>query len=174
MAQLISKSGKGAPAVDLTPMVDLGFLLIAFFMFTTTMSKPFAMDVQMPYKEENLEKPTVIKNSTAMTLLLGKDHQLHYYEGMPEGNLADKLVTSGFEGKHNIRDKIREKKATIKTLVAKGELQAGDDLVVVIKASDEATTDDLVKVLDEMTISRVPVYSLVDITAAEQQLINNR
>lgn len=172
MAQLISKSGKASPVVDLTPMVDLGFLLITFFMFTTTMSRPFAMDIQMPYKGEPLEQPSLIKNSTAMTLLLGKEHQLHYYEGMPEANLGDKLVRSGFEGDNNIRDKIKEKKDRIKALVAKGELEAGDDLVVVIKASDKATTDDLVKILDEMSISKVPVYSVVDISAEELALIN--
>lgn len=171
MAQLISKTGKSAPAVDLTPMVDLGFLLIAFFMFTTTMSRPFTMDIQMPYKDEKLEQPSLIKESTAMTILLGKDHQLHYYEGIPDANLSDKLVTSGFEGGNNIRDKIKEKKGKIKTLVAKGELKAGDDLVVVIKASDRATTDDLVKVLDEMSISKVPVYSLTDISPEELALI---
>lgn len=172
MAQLISKSGKAAPAVDLTPMVDLGFLLIAFFMFTTTMSKPFAMDIQMPYKGPELDQPTVIKNSTAMTLLLGKDHQLYYYEGMPEENLSDQLVASGFEGKHNIRDKISEKKAAINALVAQGALLPEDNLVVVIKASDKATTDDLVKVLDEMSISKVPVYSVIDISAEEVALID--
>lgn len=107
-----------------------------------------------------------------MTLLLGKEHQLHYYEGMPEANLGDKLVRSGFEGDNNIRDKIKEKKDRIKALVAKGELEAGDDLVVVIKASDKATTDDLVKILDEMSISKVPVYSVVDISAEELALIN--
>jgi len=172
MAQLISKSGKTAPAVDLTPMVDLGFLLIAFFMFTTTMSKPFAMNIQMPYKGEELDKPSLIKESTAMTLLLGKEHQLHYYEGIQEVNLGDKLVASGFEGNSNIRNKIKEKKAAIKALVAKGELEAGDDLIVVIKASEMATTDDLVKVLDEMAISKVPVYSLTDISPEELALIN--
>lgn len=171
MAQLISKSGKAAPAVDLTPMVDLGFLLIAFFMFTTTMSRPFAMDIQMPYKKEEMDKPTVIKESTVMTILLGKDHQLHYYEGMPEDRLGDKLVISGFEGDNTIRDKITEKKAKIKTLVAKGGLEAGDNLVVVIKASEGATTDALVKVLDEMSISKVPVYSLADMSAEESALI---
>lgn len=172
MAQLISKSGKSVPAVDLTPMVDLGFLLIAFFMFTTTMSRPFAMDIQMPYKEKELDKPTLIKESTAMTILLGKYHQLYYYEGMPEANLGDKLVASGFEGKNNIRDKIKEKKASINTLVANGGLEVGDNLVVVIKASDRATTDDLVKVLDEMSISKVPVYSLTDISPEELALIS--
>ncbi|MBL7704727.1 MAG: biopolymer transporter ExbD [Taibaiella sp.] len=171
MAQLISKSGKSAPAVDLTPMVDLGFLLIAFFMFTTTMSRPFAMDIQMPYKEKELDKPTPIKESTAMTILLGEDHQLYYYEGMPGANLEDKLVASGFEGENNIRDKIKGKKASINTLVANGGLEVGDKLVVVIKASDGATTDDLVKVLDEMSISKVPVYSLTDISSEELALI---
>ncbi len=171
MAQLMSKSGKATPSVDLTPMVDLGFLLIAFFMFTTTMSKPFAMDIQMPYKGPDLDQPNVIKNSTALTLLLGKDHELYYYEGMPEENLGDKLVASGFEGKHNIRDKITQKKAAINDLVAQGALLPDDNLVVVIKASDKATTDDLVKVLDEMSISKVPVYSVVDISAEEVALV---
>lgn len=171
MAQLISKSGKAAPAVDLTPMVDLGFLLIAFFMFTTTMSKPMAMEVQMPYKEKELDKPTLIKESTAMTILLGKDHQIYYYEGLQDEQLKNKLVSSGFEGHGNIREQIIRKKAAIKQDIALGNLKTEDKITIMIKATDQATTDDLVKILDEMSISKVPIYAVVDITKEELSLI---
>lgn len=171
MAQLISKSGKAAPAVDLTPMVDLGFLLIAFFMFTTTMSKPVALEVQMPYKDKDLTEPSLVKENTAMTILLGKDHQLHYYYGIPDDDLEHKVVSSAFEGKDNIRDAIRSKKTAINQLIASGGLMPDDKLTVLIKADDKSTTDDLVKILDEMSISRVLVYAVADITTEELALI---
>lgn len=171
MAQIISKSGKAAPTVDLTPMVDLGFLLIAFFMFTTTMSKPFAMDIQMPYKGEELKDPPLVKESTVMTILLGKDHELHYYEGMPDANMADKLEASGFEGKGNIRERITAKKAAIKAKIETGALLPDDRLTVIIKATDAASTDDLVRILDEMSVSRVPIYTLTDISKEELALV---
>src|SRR5688572_25592690 len=64
--------------VDLTPMVDLGFLLITFFVFTSALSTPKVMDLYETKEDES--KP--IKNSAALTILIGKDHQLFYYHGI--------------------------------------------------------------------------------------------
>jgi biopolymer transport protein ExbD len=80
----VKKGKKLSTRVDLTPMVDLGFLLITFFMYTTTMSKPKTMQINMPYKDDVVkpEEETKIKESTAMTILLSKDHRIYYYEGI--------------------------------------------------------------------------------------------
>src|SRR3954470_21323321 len=79
----VKKGKKLSTRIDLTPMVDLGFLLITFFMFTTTLAKPKTMEINMPNKEKIDEKDqTKVKESTAMTILLSKEHRVYYYEGI--------------------------------------------------------------------------------------------
>ncbi|HRP89821.1 MAG TPA: biopolymer transporter ExbD [Edaphocola sp.] len=177
MADMEVKGGKGSPRVDLTPMVDLGFLLITFFMFTTTMSKPKAMQIQMPYDDPELKKEqkSEVKESTAMTILLSKDNRIYYYFGI--GNDPEKppkLELTTFKDKDGIRDVIINKKKEIQSLIAAGTpgLDADDNITVMIKADDKATTDDLIGVLDEMTITAVPVYAVVDITPVDLEFIS--
>src|ERR1044071_7142519 len=79
----VKKGKKLSTRIDLTPMVDLGFLLITFFMYTTTMSKPKTMEINMPNTEKiDPKDQTKIKESTAMTILLSKNHRVYYYEGL--------------------------------------------------------------------------------------------
>src|SRR6185312_9616448 len=77
----VKKAKKLSTRVDMTPMVDLGFLLITFFIFTTTMSTPNTMKLTMPKEEKNKEDQTEVKESGALTILLGKDNEVFYYEG---------------------------------------------------------------------------------------------
>lgn len=175
MAELEVKGKKGAPRVDLTPMVDLGFLLITFFMFTTTMAKPKAMQLQMPFKDSALkdEDKSKIKKDQALTILLGQKDRVYYYEGIGDNpNEAPKVEVTYFKDKDGIRDVIIAKKKKIRELQAQGVLYAGDDLTVLIKADDNATTDNVINILDEMTINAVPVYALVDMTPVDQEFIN--
>src|SRR5512133_3530913 len=77
----VKKAKKLSTRVDMTPMVDLGFLLITFFIFTTTMSTPSTMKLFMPKDEKDPKNLTEIKESGALTIMLGKDNGLYYYEG---------------------------------------------------------------------------------------------
>lgn len=180
----VKKSKKLSTRVDLTPMVDLGFLLITFFIFTTTMSQPTAMKLNLPKDTENPEEQNQAKESGALTILLGGNNHVFYYEGQlkPDGS---NWMSSSFSGENSIRDVIINKK---KEVVARHVHTPGcqeiwaknnndqtscrdKDLVVVIKPGEESTYKNVVDILDEMTINVVKRYALVDISEGETQLI---
>jgi biopolymer transport protein ExbD len=156
----VKKSKKLSTRVDLTPMVDLGFLLITFFIFTTTMSTPTAMRLFLPKDTENPEDQNKAKESGALTLLLGADHNIFYYEGILATD-ASNLKSAPFSGKDGIRNVIIDKKRRTPE----------KDFVVVIKPTDFSTYKDVVDILDEMSINIVKKYALVDITEVEQELV---
>jgi len=178
----VKKAKKLSTRVDMTPMVDLGFLLITFFIFTATMSSPTTMDLNMPKDTDDQEKDTKVKQSGALTVLLGKDNAVYYYEGELEPTGANFKATD-FVGIRN--EIIRKKKAVIadyrgdaaceqkardKGRDPKAECQ-DQDFVVVIKAMDDATYKNTVDILDEMTINAVKRFAMVKISDTEKDLI---
>ncbi|PUZ24706.1 biopolymer transporter ExbD [Chitinophaga parva] len=168
-----TKSKKHSTRVDMTPMVDLGFLLITFFMLTTTMSKPKTMDLIMPKDTKNEEEQNKVKESTALTILLGGKDRVYYYEGLAQDPNAaanpDFFKATTFAAKGGIRDEIIKKKEEVAKLRnAKGE---PEDVVVIIKASDESTYKNFVGILDEMAINRISRYATVDITDQDKTWI---
>jgi biopolymer transport protein ExbD len=170
----VKKGKKLSTRVDLTPMVDLGFLLITFFMFTTTLSKPKTMEINMPYKDEKIEEKdqSKIKESTAMTVLLSKNHRVYYYEGLADDpNKPPSLQVTTFKPQGGIRDAIIEKKRKVEELKQQGALTAKDQLTVLIKPDVTSTYEDLVNILDEMNINDVRVYAIVDITDVDKEFI---
>lgn len=174
MAELEVKGGKkAAPRVDLTPMVDLGFLLITFFVFTTTMNKPKAMEIQMPYTDgKEIKDPTVIKKDVALTILLSKDHRIYYYAGIGnDPTTPPDVEVTGFQDKGGIRDILIKKKQSVQNLISQGVLKSGDLTTVIIKPDSTSNTDDLINIIDEMTINAIPVYAVVDITPIDQGFI---
>lgn len=175
MAEIVGKGGKGTPKVDLTPMVDLNFLLITFFMFTTTMTKPKAMELQMPFKDEKLTEAdkNKIKNDEALTILLSKDHRIYYYHGIgDDATNPPKVEVTYFKDSDGIRDVLIKKKKMVNDLISQGVLAAKDKVVVLIKPDDNSTTNDLITILDEMTINAIPVYAVVDITPVDREFID--
>src|SRR6185436_3344722 len=94
----VKKAKKLSTRVDMTPMVDLGFLLITFFIFTATMSSPTTMDLNMP-KETDEKDETKIKQSGALTILLGKNDKVFYYEGeLTQENASSAFKSTDFKG----------------------------------------------------------------------------
>ena len=153
----VKKAKKMSTRVDMTPMVDLGFLLITFFIFTTTMAQPTAMNLFMPKDVDKPEDQNKVKESGAFTILLGNQDIVYFYEGLDpatEGNFR----TATFK---TIRDEIIRKKQSTKV----------DDLVIIIKPSEDATYKNTVDILDEMTISEIKRYAMVDISPVEYQLV---
>ena len=150
----VKKAKKLSTNVDMTPMVDLGFLLITFFIFTTTMAQPTAMRLFLPKDVDKPEEQNKVKESGAFTILLGKADQVYYYEGLD----PTKLQATTFKG---IRDEIIKKKQSTNP----------EDLVMIIKPSEEATYKNTVDILDEMAISEIKRYAMVDISAGEYELV---
>ena len=149
----VKKSKKQSTRVDLTPMVDLGFLLITFFMFTTTLSSPTAMKLTMPDETAKPEEQNEAAKAGAFTVILGKNDQVYYYEG-------DDPKTMQVTNLKGIRDKILDKK---------GRTPA-DKLVVIIKPDQDATYKDTVDLLDEMTINDIKKYAMVAVRPDEYSL----
>jgi biopolymer transport protein ExbD len=150
----VKKSKKLSTRVDLTPMVDLGFLLITFFMFTTTLSSPTAMHLNMPDETATPDQQNEAAKAGAFTLILGKNDQVYYYEG-------DDPKTMQVTNLKGVRDKILDKKARTPE----------DKLVIIIKPDVDATYKDVVDVLDEMTINGINKYAMVTVRPDEYDLV---
>jgi biopolymer transport protein ExbD len=166
----VKKAKKLSTRIDMTPLVDLGFLLITFFIFTATMSTPNTMRLIMPKDEKDPEKQTEVKESSALTILMGKNNNVFYYEGQLEGDGSNFNSTTYKDLRKVIQDK--------RTAVMQQGRSLGHhpdsldkDLVVVIKPNSEATYKNTVDVLDEMTINGIKRFAIVDISDAEKQAI---
>lgn len=170
----VKKGKKLSTRIDLTPMVDLGFLLITFFMYTTTMSKPKTMEINMPYKDENIkeDEQTKIKASTVVSVLLSKDNRIYYYEGIGDDpTKPPQLNVTYFKPKDGIRDVLINKKKAVQDMIASGALGAKDQVTVIIKPDVNSSYEDLVNILDEMSINDIRVYAIVDITPVDKEFI---
>jgi biopolymer transport protein ExbD len=145
---------KHAFRLDMTPMVDLAFLLLTFFMLTTTFAKPNVMDLAMPAKGKTSDVPA----RNALTLLLGNKSQVHYFFGLNDEQDAPDLHTTNL-GVNGLRQ----------VLLQRRQQQPGT--VVLIKTAAGAKYRDLVDVLDEMSITEQEKYAVVDATPADYALL---
>ncbi len=148
------RSKKTSTRIDMTPMVDLAFLLLTFFVMTTTLNKPQTMEITMPEKPNKEDKLPEINEKNVLTLVLGKNNKVFWYMGITD----PKVVLTDFS-KDGIRKVLLEKKAEL------------PKLVILIKATNDAKYRNMVDILDEMNISSIPRYALVDITPVDNELI---
>ena len=180
MAEIIAKntnSGskharKANPRIDLTPMVDLGFLLITFFIFTTSLSEPHTMEMQMPADGEG----TALAHHTAMTILLNKNHQVLYYSGVDAmDNKFENLTETNFNNS-GIRNALLNHTQNVKQAFADGlkGSTAKDFPFVIIKAGKQSDYGDLVNLLDELMICNIESYALMDTTPDEDKEMAKR
>ncbi|ASZ10602.1 biopolymer transporter ExbD [Chitinophaga pendula] len=153
---------KNNPRVDMTPMVDLGFLLITFFMLSTTLMQPKTMDLIMPHNDGD---PSPLKASNAMTLLLGDHNRIAWYEGLPDN---PSVQYTSYGQRNGIGNIIRRKRAEILQRTGKNQL------MVLIKADQHASYKNIVDIMDEMLINKVESYTLADMTAQEHTYLTNR
>jgi biopolymer transport protein ExbD len=185
------RSKKLPTRIDFTPMVDLGFLLITFFMLATSLIKPQTMEITMPSnKKVEEEDKTVAKSSQAVTLILAKNNKVFYYFGKTEGAqvIETNYSTTGLrkillEKNYDVAKQVEDLKAEkAKTRMDEevfqkklGEIKANKNAPVVrIMVSDDANYKNMVDALDEMNICSISRYAIVDIDEADLLLIKDK
>lgn len=168
MAELsVSSNRRAVPKVDLTAMVDLAFLLITFFMLTTSLSKPVAMDVVKPDEPlDDVQEP--VPASRSMTILLGKNNKVVWYMGE-----ADKSqpVIEGFGG---IRQSILKNKLKVDAANANNPKKS---LFVIIKPTTGANYKNFVDIMDELKVAGITAAPAIDddhITIEEQEFMRQK
>jgi biopolymer transport protein ExbD len=193
------RAKKSSTRVDMTPMVDLAFLLLTFFVLTSTFSKPKVMAMVYPAKPEpNAPKPPDNVVNNAITFLVTED-RLFYYEGefYPAGNAKGKPATVLSEtdfGPNGVRKLLADKNTFILKGLAKLDARLANReiqdstytrlsrelktdqkaLKVLIKTDTEATCKNFIDLVDELRIANIGVIAPVDLTVSEEKLLKEK
>ncbi|WP_417939421.1 ExbD/TolR family protein [Flavobacterium sp. RS13.1] len=165
------RSKKQNSKVDLTAMVDLAFLLITFFMLTTTLSKPQSMSLGLPDKDEDETKNKNIKvdEKRTMTIMMGENNKLIYYMGLLDSPIAGPKDIA--YGKDGIRKELLARKKSV--IEYTGNKDKG--IIVIIKPGKKSKYKNLVDILDEMAITGVGTYAIVnDFQPKETELLEKK
>lgn len=187
------RAKKSSTRVDMTPMVDLAFLLLTFFVLTSTFSKPKIMSLAYPAKLDDQELKDIKKPelNNGITFLLTKD-QIFYYKGEFKPGITQLTETNFGPGKDGVRAILVDgNKSVIKTsdelalkfqkgqipdsIRLKGVNAAKKDkkaLKVLIKTDTKATCDNFIDLIDELKICQIGVIAPVDLTKDEETLLN--
>jgi len=192
--------GKGKPKklnlrVDFTPMVDMNMLLICFFMFCTSLSKPQTMDIVLPTKDNQdmvEDEKNKVKDSKAITIILGENNKVYYYFGKPNYEDYNSLKQTDYSPE-GLRGMLLERnaRAVVKMTELRRQRQrreiseeqfkkdAGEikndpeGEVVVIKPTDSSTYKNLVDALDEMQICSIGKYAIIEMADGDNFLVEN-
>ena len=178
------RAKKASTHIDMTPMVDLAFLLLTFFMLTTTFSKPKTVEINMPLKDG---EPTKVNN--AITVLLSDKDRVFWYFGefkpgetqLNKTDFSDKGIRKEMLDKNSaahaevkrLEDELAKRQiadSTFKRLAVEAKSQKSA-LMVLIKTDDKAKYRNVIDILDELSISSVGKYAVVDMMKDEYDLI---
>lgn len=156
------RSSRNAIKVDMTPMVDLGFLLITFFLFTANFSKPNAINFSNPPK--NTGDKTEIDYRNQITFILGKDGKVFYYQAEKK-DLNDR----------SLKEISFDKAQVAKTIeAAKSKAPKKENFTVIIKPADDSQYKSMVDMLDEMTITKSERYGIAELNDKEKELYESK
>lgn len=161
------RSNKALPSVDLTAMVDLAFLLITFFMLTTSLAKMKAMDVVKPVPIKDISDGADYPASRTLTILIGKNNKAVYYMGVTEPE-AMRVV--------NVNELTKLIAQSKKGVALANNNDPSKHLLVIIKPTKTAKYKNFVDVIDEIKIANVQTYAIDDkfINEKEQAFMNEK
>jgi biopolymer transport protein ExbD len=145
---------KQSTKIDMTPMVDLAFLLLTFFILTTTFNKPKTMEVNMPDKVKDEKEQTKINEKDILNLVLSKDDKIYWYIGLTPPVNETNYSSNG------VRKVLLE------------HSKANPKMMVLIKPEDESRYENMVNILDEMDITNIQRYAIVEYTPDDKTIIS--
>lgn len=148
------RSKKSSTRIDMTPMVDLAFLLLTFFMLTTTFNKPQTMEITMPDKPKPDDVVPEVNERKVLTLVLGENDKVYWYKGITD----PKIEVSNFSA-DGIRKVLYAQNAQTK------------DMIILIKALEKSKYKNMVDILDEMNITNMKRYAIVKVTDVDKDLV---
>lgn len=148
------RAKKASTKIDMTPMVDLAFLLLTFFMLTTTFNKPQTMQLTMPEKPKGDEKLPEVNEKKVVTLILGANDKLYWYHGITD----PKIELTDYSQK-GIRKVLLQKNSEI------------PGMIILIKPSKDSRYKNVVDILDEMNITNMQRFAMVKITPTDEELV---
>lgn len=194
------RAKKSSTRIDMTPMVDLGFLLLTFFILTTTFSKPKAMEINMPVKDKDIkeEEKNKVPAEHTLNIILTKDNVIYWYIGMADPNKTlpaltktnyskdglRKLLITENNKRHNAFREIEDLKKQVK----ENKLKEADykekvkafrakykasSLIVLLKPDKDAKYKNIVDALDEMAICNIGSYALLEANQVENMMVEN-
>jgi biopolymer transport protein ExbD len=191
------KAKKHGTHIDMTPMVDLACLLLTFFMLTTAFNKPKVMEIILPEKPKENEKPPELDKDRALNVILVEKDKVLWYVGLADPSKTLPVLAETNFSKEGIRRVLLQRNkelftrvSNMKKDVVEGKLKIPRDSVdsrikrfykedksgpiVLIKAGDGVKYRNIVDIMDEMAITNIARYTLVDINPVEKTMIKNR
>ncbi|HEX8038608.1 MAG TPA: biopolymer transporter ExbD [Chryseosolibacter sp.] len=147
------RAKKQSTKIDMTPMVDLAFLLLTFFILTTTFNKPKTMEVNMPDKVKDEKEQTKINEKDILNLILGENDKIYWYIGLTPP------VNETNYSKNGVRKLLLE------------QTKANPKMMILIKPENESRYENMVNILDEMNITNVQRFAIVDYTDDDKTII---
>jgi biopolymer transport protein ExbD len=188
------KAKKHGTHIDMTPMVDLACLLLTFFMLTTAFSKPKVMEIILPEKPKENEKPPELDKDRALNILLVDNDKVLWYVGLADPNKPLPVLTEADFSKDGIRKVLLQRNKALfdqvsnlnKDIVEGKQKMPRDSVesrikrfykadklgpIVLIKAADGVKYRNIVDIIDEMAIANIARYTLVDINSVEKKMV---
>lgn len=165
----VRRTKKNLPRIDMTPMVDLGFLLITFFIFSSEISKPVAMTLAMPAPLKDKEPPMTAGETGSLTVLPGADDHIWYYQGSFKKASSQNAVLKTDYSPEGIRKIIQHKQQMLDRIHYQNK--GRDAMVLLIKPGPNSSYKNVVDILDEATITGVKIYAVTEPDKEEKILL---
>jgi biopolymer transport protein ExbD len=194
------RAKKSSTRIDMTPMVDLGFLLLTFFILTTTFNKPQAMEINMPVKDPDLteEEKNKVPADHTLNIILTDKNVVYWYFGVADPSKAlpsltktnysqngiRKLLIAENNKRHNMYNQIELWKKEVSTgnltddeyrekVKVYRKTNQMSSLIVLLKPDKDSNYKNVVDALDEMAICNVGSYALLETNDLENQMVAN-